>query len=166
VFLFSSSLFDNISFGRVGSIDEVQKAAKDAQAHDFIMNLPQKYDTKIGEQGVQLSGGEKQRVAIARAFLSNPKILILDDSTSAIDAITESKIQKAINNILKGRTTFLITHRLSQIRWADKIIILKHGKISAIGTHTDLIKSNEEYRRIFIKKFDKNMDELLMEGRK
>jgi len=157
VFLFSFSVFENITFGRISSREKVIKAAQQAQAHEFISNLPQGYDSKIGERGVQLSGGERQRVAIARAFLSDPKILILDDSTSAIDSNTEDKIQYAIKNILKNRTTILITHRLSQIRWADLIIVLKNGKVEAKGNHEELLKVSEEYRKIFVKKF--NLDE-------
>ena len=163
VFLFSTSIFDNISFGRVSSIEEVINVAKQAQAHDFISELPDKYQSEVGERGVQLSGGERQRIAIARAFLSDPRILILDDSTSAIDSNTEDKIQYAIKNILKNRTTFLITHRLSQIRWADLIIVLKNGEIAAKGTHEDLIRSSNEYRKIFVKKFDIEEDQLLKE---
>ena len=117
----------------------------------------------MGERGVQLSGGERQRIAIARAFLANPKILILDDSTSAIDSETEDKIQDAINNILRDRTTILITHRLSQIRWADLIIVLKKGKVDAIGTHDDLLSTSEEYQKIFIKRFDVDLSQLLKE---
>ncbi|MHA1619692.1 MAG: ABC transporter ATP-binding protein, partial [Promethearchaeota archaeon] len=113
LFLFSNSIFENISFGRVSSKEEVIEAAKNAQAHDFILQLPKGYDSEVGERGVQLSGGERQRIAIARAFISDPKVLILDDSTSAIDSSTENKIQKAISRILHGRTTLLITHRLS-----------------------------------------------------
>jgi ATP-binding cassette subfamily B protein len=161
VFLFSFSVFDNIAFGRTSSLENVTIAAKQAQAHEFILSLPEGYNQEIGERGVQLSGGERQRVAIARAFLSDPKILILDDSTSAIDSNTEDKIQFAIKRILKNRTTFLITHRLSQIRWADLIIVLKNGKIDAIGTHEELIKTSEEYRKIFVKKFDLDEQKLL-----
>ena len=108
-----------------------------------------------------LSGGERQRIAIARAFLSDPRILILDDSTSAIDSNTEDKIQHAIRNILKNRTTILITHRLSQIRWADLIIVLKAGEIVSMGSHIELLKTSIEYQRIFIKKFDVKLEELL-----
>jgi ATP-binding cassette subfamily B protein len=161
LFLFSDTIFQNISFGRVSSKEEVIYAAKQAQANDFIMNFPDGYETKVGERGVTLSGGEKQRIAIARAFLTDPRILILDDSTSAIDSETEDKIQKAIRNILKDRTTFLITHRLSQIRWADLIIVLKKGEIVAKGRHEELILTSEEYRKIFVKKFDVKVEELL-----
>jgi ATP-binding cassette subfamily B protein len=163
VFLFSTSIFYNISFGRVSTLEEVIEVAKQAQAHDFISKFPKGYDSEVGERGVQLSGGERQRIAIARAFLANPKILILDDSTSAIDSETEDKIQEAINNILRDRTTILITHRLSQIRWADKIIVLKKGKIDAIGRHEDLLKTSDEYQKIFIKRFDVDLKQLLKE---
>jgi ATP-binding cassette subfamily B protein len=161
VFLFSTTIFENISFGKTGSLEEVIQVARQAQAHDFISNLPDRYDSKVGERGVQLSGGERQRIAIARAFLVNPKILILDDSTSAIDSNTEDKIQTAIKNILKNRTTILITHRLSQIRWADLIIVLKKGEIVAKGTHEELLKTSKEYQRIFIKRFDVELDTLI-----
>jgi len=154
VFLFSDTIFNNISFGRTSAMEEIRSCAEEAQADEFIMNFPSQYESEVGERGVQLSGGERQRIAIARAFLSDPRILILDDSTSAIDSNTEDKIQRAIQNILKDRTTILITHRLSQIRWADLIIVLKKGKISAMGSHEELLKTSEEYRRIFIKKFD------------
>jgi len=164
VFLFSFSVFENISFGRISSKQKVIEAAKQAQADEFIKRLPEGYDSKIGERGVLLSGGERQRIAIARAFLTDPKILILDDSTSAIDSNTEDKIQYAIKNILHNRTTFLITHRLSQIRWADLIIVLKDGKIEAKGSHQELLRSSEEYRKIFVKKFDLDEQELLEGG--
>ncbi len=161
VFLFSFSLFDNITFGRTSVLEEVINAANQAQAHEFISDLAKGYESEIGERGVQLSGGERQRIAIARAFLSNPRLLILDDSTSAIDSNTEDKIQYAIKNILKNRTTFLITHRLSQIRWANLIIVLKNGEISAKGTHEELLKTSGEYRKIFVKKFDLNEERLI-----
>ncbi|MBY8985817.1 MAG: ABC transporter ATP-binding protein [Candidatus Lokiarchaeota archaeon] len=161
VFLFSDSLFNNISFGETSSMEEVIQVTKEAQAHEFISQLPDQYDSEVGERGVQLSGGERQRIAIARAFLSDPQILILDDSTSAIDSNTEDKIQRAIQNILSNRTTLLITHRLSQIRWADLIIVLKKGEIAAMGTHEELLRSSPEYQKIFIKKFDVDIDQMI-----
>ena len=164
IFLFSDKIINNISFGRISSMDKIINAAKQAQAHDFISEFPEGYESEVGERGVQLSGGERQRIAIARAFLTNPKILILDDSTSAIDSETEDKIQKAIYNILQDRTTILITHRLSQIRWSDFIIVLKRGEIVAKGTHKELLKTSEEYRNIFVKRFDVDIDKLLLEG--
>jgi ATP-binding cassette subfamily B protein len=160
IFLFSSSIFDNISFGRVSSLEEVINVAKKAQVHAFVDQMPKKYDSKIGERGVQLSGGEKQRIAIARAFLTDPAILILDDSTSAIDSNTEDSIQRAMNEIRQNRTTFLITHRLSQIRWADLILVLRHGHIVAKGTHRELLETSDEYRKIFVKRFDVDVTQL------
>lgn len=127
----------------------VEDAARKAQAYDFIMDMPDGFETVVGQRGVTLSGGQRQRLAIARAFQSDPPVLILDDSTSAIDSATEDRIQRAIWSAAKGRTTILITHRLSQIRWADHIIVLKQGRIVAQGTHDDLLSSSEAYRRIF-----------------
>jgi ATP-binding cassette subfamily B protein len=152
VFLFSRSIADNISFGAQGAISraEVEAAARQAQAHDFITALPEGYDTVIGERGVTLSGGQRQRIAIARAFLSNPRILILDDSTSALDSATEDQIQRAMHEILRGRTTLLITHRLSQIRSANRILVLRNGRLIAQGTHNDLMATSEPYRKIFL----------------
>jgi ATP-binding cassette subfamily B protein len=161
IFIFSDSILDNISFGRDTTKEEVISVARQAQAHDFIENLPEQYNTEVGERGVQLSGGERQRIAIARAFLTDPKILILDDSSSSIDSETEERIQNAIFRILHGRTTFIITHRLSQIRWADLIIVLKQGEIVNQGSHEYLLKNSKEYQKIFIKRFDKTLDELL-----
>jgi ATP-binding cassette subfamily B protein len=150
IFLFSRSIAENIAFGKQdASREEIENAARFAQAHDFILSFRDGYDTIIGERGVTLSGGQRQRLALARAFLTDPRILVLDDSTSAIDSATEDKIQRAIYNAAQGRTTFIITHRLSQIRWADLIIVLRKGKLSAIGTHEELLKSSEAYRRIF-----------------
>ncbi|PWI46636.1 ABC transporter [Candidatus Heimdallarchaeota archaeon B3_Heim] len=156
-FLFSDKISENISFGRTSEIEEIQRVAREAQADEFIEQLPQKYESEVGERGVQLSGGQRQRIAIARAFLTDPRILILDDSTSAIDSDTEDKIQKAMRRILYGRTTFLITHRLSQIRWADLILVMRKGQIIAKGSHENLLKTSEEYRKIFVKRF--NLDE-------
>jgi ATP-binding cassette subfamily B protein len=150
IFLFSRSLHDNIAFGKPNATkDEVIAASIAAQAHDFILDFDQTYGTVVGERGVTLSGGQRQRIALARAFLTEPKILVLDDSTSAIDSATEDKIQRAISNAARGRTTFIITHRLSQIRWADLIIVLRKGEISAVGTHDELMKTSEAYSRIF-----------------
>jgi ATP-binding cassette subfamily B protein len=150
IFLFSKSIHDNIAFSKPGaSRAEVESAAQKAQAHAFITALPEGYNTIIGERGVTLSGGQRQRIALARAFLTDPKILILDDSTSAIDSQTEDEIQRAIKAASEGRTTFIITHRLSQIRWADLIIVMRRGTISDIGTHADLMRSSASYRNIF-----------------
>ena len=150
VFLFSRSVRENIAFGRPEATqDEVETAARWAQAHQFILNLPQGYDSRVGERGVALSGGQRQRIALARAFLTDPRILILDDATSAIDSETEDEIQKAIFQVARGRTTFIITHRLSQIRWADWILVLEGGRLVAQGTHEDLLRTCEVYRRLF-----------------
>jgi ATP-binding cassette subfamily B protein len=150
IFLFSRSLSDNIAFGKPGATkDEIVAASIAAQAHDFILEFDQGYDTVVGERGVTLSGGQRQRIALARAFLTDPRVLVLDDSTSAIDSATEDKIQRAISNAARGRTTFIITHRLSQIRWADLIIVLRKGRIAAMGTHEELMKTSEAYSRIF-----------------
>lgn len=152
IFLFSRSIADNIAFGAHGEVsrEEIEAAARDAQAHDFIMSFPEGYDTVIGERGVMLSGGQRQRLAIARAFLSNPRILILDDSTSAIDSNTEDQIQQAMRRVVSGRTTFLITHRLSQIRSADQILLMKNGRLLARGSHENLMETSPIYRRIFV----------------
>ncbi len=150
IFLFSRSIHDNIAFGKPGATkEEVIAASIAAQAHDFILDFDETYATVVGERGVTLSGGQRQRIALARAFLTDPRILVLDDSTSAIDSATEDKIQRAIANAARGRTTFIITHRLSQIRWADLIIVLRKGTIAAIGTHDELMKTSEAYSRIF-----------------
>ena len=150
IFLFSRSISENIAFGKPGAgPGEVEAAAEAAQAHEFIQSFDESYQTVIGERGVTLSGGQRQRLALARAFLTDPHVLILDDSTSAIDSATEDKIQRAVANAAKGRTTFLITHRLSQIRWADLIVVLRKGRIAAIGTHEELMKTSEAYARIF-----------------
>ncbi len=150
IFLFSRSISDNISFGKPGaSQEEIETVARAAQAHDFITAFKDGYQTVIGERGVTLSGGQRQRLALGRAFLTDPRILILDDSTSSIDSATEDKIQRAIYAAARGRTTFIITHRLSQIRWADLILVLRRGRLAAMGTHEELMRTSEAYRRIF-----------------
>ncbi|MFX0107182.1 MAG: ABC transporter ATP-binding protein [Candidatus Hodarchaeota archaeon] len=148
-FLFSATIRENISFGRPeASLDEVEAAAKAAMIHDFITTLEDGYDAIIGERGVTLSGGQKQRVAIARALLANPRILILDDSTSSVDAKTEMMIQQALENLMKDRTTFIITHRLSTIRNADLIVMMERGQIVEVGTHEQLIAEDGLYSSI------------------
>ena len=151
IFLFSRSVADNIAYGLGQKADRaaIEQAAKDAQADNFIQEFKHGYETDIGERGVTLSGGQRQRIAIARALLTDPRILILDDSTSAIDSATEDEIQKAIRRVLQGRTTLLITHRLSQIRWADKILFLRKGELIDQGTHDELMARCAAYRRIF-----------------
>jgi len=148
--LFGGTVRENILYGKLdASEDEMIEAARAANAHDFILQLPQVYETIVGERGVKLSGGQRQRLALARAFLTEPRILILDDSTSAIDSATEDKIQRAIYTAARGRTTFIITHRLSQIRWADLILVLRKGQLVASGSHEDLLRESEAYRRLF-----------------
>ena len=151
IFLFSRTIEENIAFGNPQATHEmVVEAAKSAQAHEFISGFSEQYETVLGERGVTLSGGQRQRIALARAFLTNPKILILDDSTSAIDSATEDKIQKAIFKAAEGRTTLIITHRLSQIRWADKILVINRGEINAFGDHDTLMKTSNAYRDLFV----------------
>jgi ATP-binding cassette, subfamily B, bacterial len=151
IFLFSRPIDENIAFGLGQQTDQaaIEAAAKAAQAHDFITGFAEGYRTLVGERGVTLSGGQRQRIAIARALLTDPRILILDDSTSAIDSATEDQIQRAINRVLEGRTTLLITHRLSQIRRADRILVLHGGEIVDQGGHDELMERCELYRRIF-----------------
>ena len=150
IFLFSRTIAENIAFSDDDATrEQIEAAAKKAQAHEFITSFPDGYETTIGQRGVTLSGGQRQRLALARAFESDPPVLILDDSTSAIDSATEDKIQKAIWTAAEGRTTLLITHRLSQIRWADHIIVIKQGQIAAQGSHEELLQKSEAYRRIF-----------------
>jgi ATP-binding cassette subfamily B protein len=151
IFLFSTTLKENIAYGASYKVsdDKIIEIAKAAQAHEFITSFKEGYETIVGERGVTLSGGQKQRIAIARAFLADPKILILDDSSSAIDAQTEEKIQQAMDNLLHGRTVFIITHRLATIKRANKIIVLRKGQIVAQGDHQTLLRTSEDYRRIF-----------------
>jgi ATP-binding cassette subfamily B protein len=150
VYLFPRSIRENIAFGAREADDaKIIEAAKLAQAHEFISEFPKRYDTYVGEGGSQLSGGQRQRVALARTFLTDPRILILDDSTSSVDSKTEEEIVKAINAVSQGRTTFIITHRLSQIRRADCVIVIKGNTIVAKGHHSKLIRTSPDYRRIF-----------------
>ncbi len=148
--LFSGTIRDNIAFGKPdATLDEIQKAAKAAAAHDFIMSFPEGYDTHVGERGTTLSGGQKQRVAIARALLLNPHILILDDSTSSVDLNTEAQIQTALETLMKGRTSFVIAQRISTVINADKILVLDKGEIVAQGKHADLMEEEPIYAEIY-----------------
>ena len=144
--LFSGSIRDNIRYAKpYATNEEVINAARMANAHDFIMNLPQGYNTMVGEKGYSLSGGERQRIAIARALIHDPKILILDEATAALDTETEKLIQDAINKLTTGRTTLAIAHRLSTLRNADKILVLDHGKLAEYGTHVELLEKKGIY---------------------
>ncbi len=151
IFLFSRTVAENIAFGLGQQVSraDIKRAAHEAQAHSFIVHFKDGYDTIVGERGVTLSGGQRQRIAIARALLTDPRILILDDATSAVDSATEDEIQKAIKRVLEGRTTLLITHRLSQIRRADRVLLVRKGEIVAQGTHDELMASSTLYQRIF-----------------
>lgn len=149
-FLFSSTIRDNIAYGNPEvSMDEIREAARRAQAHDFIESFPRGYETMLGERGLGLSGGQKQRIAIARALVINPAILILDDSTSAVDMETEHKIQAAFREVMKGRTTFVIAHRISSVKDADEILVLDRGRVAERGTHAELLQQKGYYRRIY-----------------
>jgi ATP-binding cassette, subfamily B, multidrug efflux pump len=148
--LFSESVRENIAYGRSdATLEEIVAAAKAAQAHDFIIKLSKGYETIVGERGVTLSGGQRQRIAIARALLLNPRILILDDSTSSVDTQTEVLIQKALDKLMEGRTTFVIAHRLSTVRRADVILVMAEGRIVQRGKHSDLLKQEGQYREIY-----------------
>jgi ABC-type multidrug transport system fused ATPase/permease subunit len=147
--LFSLSVAENIRYGRLdASIAEIVDAAKAANAHDFIMNLPHGYETTLGERGAQLSGGERQRIAVARAFLKRAPILILDEPTSSIDSKTEAVILDALERLMRGRTTFLVAHRLSTLRHVDLILVIDHGRIIERGTHDELLKLGGVYRQL------------------
>jgi ABC-type multidrug transport system fused ATPase/permease subunit len=148
-FLFSATVAENIAYAHADATrEEIEVAARRAQAHDFIQRLPDGYDTRVGERGLTLSGGQRQRVAIARAFLADPRILILDDATSSVDASTEQEIKAALREVMAGRTTFVIAHRLSTISLADTIVVLEDGEVIAAGGHDDLLEQSELYREI------------------
>jgi ATP-binding cassette subfamily B protein len=149
-FLFSATVRENLAFGRPDASDEeLEHAARLAQAHEFVDQLPDGYDTVIGERGITLSGGQRQRLAIARALVLDPRILILDDATASVDAATEAKIRVGLKEAMRGRTTVIIAHRLSTIALADEIVVLEAGRIAARGTHDDLIDVSEVYREIW-----------------
>ena len=148
-FLFSATIHDNIAYARPDATrDEVERAAEVAQAAQFIEKLPKGYDTLVGERGLTLSGGQRQRIAIARAVLADPRILVLDDATSSVDASTEQEIKQALAEVMAGRTTFVIAHRLSTIALADEIVVLEHGTVAAHGSHDDLLEESPLYREI------------------
>lgn len=159
VFLFGGSIRDNIAYGDLSAGDDaIVEAAKRANIHDYIMSLPEGYNTNIGERGVKLSGGQKQRLSIARVFLKDPAILILDEATSALDNTTELMIQEALDELCKGRTTLIVAHRLSTIKNADTIVVITHGQIDEIGTHEELLKQDGLYTNLYNSQF-KTMDD-------
>ena len=148
-FLFHGSVAENIAYGRPDATrEEIINAAKAANAHEFIVHLPEGYDTEVGERGARLSGGEKQRISIARAIVNRPSIIILDEATSSVDTATERMIQEALENLIKGKTTIAIAHRLSTLRNADRLVILEKGKIAEIGTHDELLQKDGVYAKL------------------
>ena len=149
VFIFSDTIGNNIAYGNPeASEEEIVAAAKAAQIHEHIESMPDGYDTVVGERGITLSGGQRQRVSIARTLLTDPRILILDDSTSNVDAQTEAQIRKAIDSLLQGRTALIITQRASTCEAADKVVLMENGRIIAMGSHRDLLESSSGYRRL------------------
>jgi subfamily B ATP-binding cassette protein MsbA len=153
-FLFGATVRDNIRYGRLDATDaEVEDAATQAHAHEFIVSLPDGYDAWAGEGGVLLSRGQRQRISLARAILKDPRVLILDEATSDVDTETEVLIQRALDNVMRGRTTFVIAHRLSTIRHADQIVVLDHGRVVERGTHTELLAAGGAYAELYQAQF-------------
>ncbi|MEC8992370.1 MAG: ATP-binding cassette domain-containing protein, partial [Candidatus Latescibacterota bacterium] len=149
-FLFSGTIVDNVRYGKPdATMEEIEAAARQANAHEFICTLPDGYRSLIGSNGTRLSGGQRQRIAIARALIRNPRILILDEATSALDTVSESKVQEALQHLMKDRTTFIIAHRLSTIKNAHRIVVLKEGRVVQIGPHDDLIGEEGLYRELY-----------------
>ena len=154
-FLFNGTVAENIGYSKLNATStEIIAAAKAANAHDFIVNFADGYDTRVGERGARVSGGERQRISIARAILKNPRILILDEATSSVDTETESKIQEALERLIQGRTVFAIAHRLSTLKYANRLLILKDGKVDEIGTHEELIAKDGTYASLCRKQTD------------
>ena len=159
-FLFSGSIAENIAFGKESVTQaKIEKAAKMANAYEFIMELPEKFETEVGERGTRLSGGQKQRIAIARALIQNPQIMILDEATSALDTESEKLVQEALDQLMKGRTTFVIAHRLSTIIHADKIVVMENGKIKEVGNHKELLERKGLYEHLYHIQFQEKMEE-------
>ncbi|MGH9560699.1 MAG: ABC transporter ATP-binding protein, partial [Terracidiphilus sp.] len=157
--LFNDTVHNNIAYGQPDAQRSlVEEAARNALAHDFILRMPQGYDTVIGEKGFRLSGGEKQRIAIARAILKDAPILILDEATSALDAESESLVQEALANLMQNRTVLVIAHRLSTIRRANRIAVLENGRITAIGSHEELLTASPTYQRLYQLQFIDSSD--------
>jgi ATP-binding cassette subfamily B protein len=156
--LFTGTIAENIRFGKQdATMEEIIEAAKLANAHDFIMNLPKGYSSEIGQRGVKLSGGQKQRLCIARVFLKNPPVLILDEATSALDNESESIIKQSLESLAKGRTTIVIAHRLSTIKEADLILVMEQGKVIEKGTHSDLLRENGFYAELYNSQFTESV---------
>ena len=158
--LFNGSVYDNILYGRLDATkEEIEEAAKAANAHDFIMELPDGYNTMLGDRGVNISGGQRQRIAIARAILKDPRILVLDEATSALDTESERVVQEALNRLMVGRTSIIIAHRLSTIKNADRILVLDKGKLAEDGTHEELMAKNGLYAHLYQIQYRTNKEE-------
>jgi len=152
--LFSVSISENVKYGnREATDDQVEAACRAADLHDFVVGLPEGYETMIGEHGIKLSGGQKQRLALARALITDPSVLILDDVTSALDGETEHRVQEALKEVMKGRTTFIIAHRLSSVVEADRIVVIEEGQIVDIGPHSVLVDRPGIYRELYQEQF-------------
>ena len=158
-YLFNGTILENLLYAKPdASMEEIENACKAANIYDFINSLPQKYETVVGNRGLKLSGGEKQRVSIARVILKDPKILILDEATSSLDSVSENLIQSALGNIMQGRTSIVIAHRLSTVMAADKIMLLQNGVISETGTHDTLLEQSAGYRELYETQFRRVID--------
>ena len=162
--LFNGTISENIAFGNPAApFEKIIEAAKAAEAHDFIMEMPDGYNSQVKEKGANLSGGQKQRIAIARALLIEPGILILDDSTSAVDMATEAKIQRALDRLMHGRTTFIIAQRINTVLNADKIVVLDNGRVAAQGTHNELLAKSTDYQEIYYSQLGGGSKEMVQE---